>query len=94
MQKNMKNWRKNAHPMDVLQAFVAALAGYYDEEFATKEASYERAFNLIAKIPTIVASWQRNSSGWEGLTHRSISRAEVTLRLNFDPMPRKEGMVV
>ncbi len=59
MQINMGNWRKDADPMDMLQAFVAALAGYYDEEFATKEASYERAFNLIAKIPTIVASWQR-----------------------------------
>ena len=59
MQKNMGNWRKDADPMDVLQAFVAALAGYYDEEFRTKEASYERAINLIAKIPTIVASWER-----------------------------------
>ncbi|HEU04306.1 MAG TPA: citrate (Si)-synthase [Nitrosopumilus sp.] len=59
MQINMGNWRKDADPMDMLQAFVAALAGYYDEEFATKEASYERAINLIAKIPTIVASWQR-----------------------------------
>ena len=59
MQKNMGNWRKDADPMDVLQAFVAALAGYYDEEFRTKEASYERAINLVAKIPTIVASWER-----------------------------------
>jgi citrate synthase len=45
--------------MDMLQAFVSALSGYYDQEFATKEASYERAINLIAKVPTIVASWQR-----------------------------------
>jgi len=59
MQKNMGNWRKDADPMDVLQAFVAALAGYYDEEFRSKEASYERAINLIAKVPTIVASWER-----------------------------------
>ena len=59
MQINMGNWRKDADPMDMLQAFVAALAGYYDEEFSNKEASYERATNLIAKIPTIVASWQR-----------------------------------
>lgn len=59
MQANMGNWRKDADPMDMLQAFVAALAGYYDEEFSTKEASYERASNLIAKVPTIVASWQR-----------------------------------
>jgi len=45
--------------MDMLQAFIAALAGYYDEEFSNKEASIDRAINLIAKVPTIVASWQR-----------------------------------
>jgi citrate synthase len=65
MQKNMGNWRKDADPMDMLQAFVAALAGYYDEEFSTKEASYERSINLIAKVPTIIASWQRIRNGLE-----------------------------
>ncbi len=63
MQKNMGNWRKDADPMDMLQAFVAALAGYYDEEFSNKESSYDRASNLIAKVPTIVASWQRIRNG-------------------------------
>ena len=63
MQKNMGNWRKDADPMDMLQAFVAALAGYYDEEFSTKEASYDRAINLVAKVPTIIASWQRIRNG-------------------------------
>lgn len=63
MQKNMGNWRKDADPMDMLQAFVAALAGYYDEEFSNKSASYDRAINLIAKVPTIVASWQRIRNG-------------------------------
>ncbi|MBT5279119.1 MAG: citrate (Si)-synthase [Nitrosopumilus sp.] len=63
MQKNMSNWRKDADPMDMLQAFVSALAGYYDEEFANKEASYEKAINLLAKVPTIIASWQRIRNG-------------------------------
>ena len=63
MQINMGNWRKDADPMDMLQAFVAALAGYYDEEFSNKESSYERATNLIAKVPSIVASWQRIRHG-------------------------------
>ena len=63
MQTNMKNWRKDADPMDMLQAFVAALAGYYDEEFHNKESSYDKACNLIAKVPTIVASWQRIRNG-------------------------------
>ena len=63
MQKNMANWRKDADPMDMLQAFVSALAGYYDEEFSSKEASYEKAINLLAKVPTIIASWQRIRNG-------------------------------
>ena len=63
MQKNMGNWRKDADPMDMLQAFVSALAGYYDEEFSSKEASYDKAINLIAKVPTIIASWQRIRNG-------------------------------
>ncbi|RNJ74901.1 MAG: citrate (Si)-synthase, partial [Nitrosopumilus sp. D6] len=65
MQKNMGNWRKDADPMDMLQAFVAALAGYYDEEFSNKDASYDRAVNLIAKVPTIIASWQMLRNGKE-----------------------------
>jgi len=65
MQKNMANWRKDADPMDMLQAFVAALAGYFDEEFSTKEASHDRAINLIAKVPSIIASWQRIRNGLE-----------------------------
>ena len=63
MQKNMENWRGDADPMDMLQAFVSALAGDYDEEFANKDASYEKAINLIAKVPTIIASWQRIRNG-------------------------------
>ena len=75
MQINMGNWRRDADPMDMLQAFVAALAGYYDEEFYNKESSYDRAINLIAKVPTIVASWQRIRNGLDiidpdpGLSH-------------------------
>ncbi len=67
MQTNMSNWRRDADPMDMLQAFVAALAGYYDEEFSTKEASYDRSINLIAKMPTIIASWQRIRNGLEAI---------------------------
>ncbi len=59
MQINMGNWRKDADPMDMLQAFVSALAGYYDEEFSSKESSYDRAINLISKTATIIASWYR-----------------------------------
>lgn len=63
MKVNMGNWRKEAGAMDVLQSFVAALAGYYDERGTSREKSYERAVNLIAKVPTIVACWNRVRSG-------------------------------
>jgi len=65
MQKNMGNWRKDAHPMDVLQAFVAALAGYYHESGTQREISLQRAINLISKVSTIMANWDRIRNGKE-----------------------------
>ncbi len=48
MQKNMANWRKDADPMDMLQAFIAALAGYFDEEFSFMTRSCQ--IRLITKF--------------------------------------------
>ena len=58
--RNLKNRPKNAHPMDVLQSCVSELADYdlnIDDD--TKEANIRRAIILIAKIPAIVAAWNR-----------------------------------
>lgn len=64
MQSNMRNWRKNADPMVMLQAFVVALAGYYDDKgINEEEINYQSAVSLIAKMPTIVASWERVRTG-------------------------------
>ncbi len=91
MQENMKNWRKNAHPMDALQAFVAALAGYYNEEGTDKEMDYQRAINLIAKIPTIIASWERIRNGKEVISpDSSLSHAANFLHMLTGEMPDKE----
>ena len=91
MQKNMENWRKDADPMDMLQAFVAALAGYYDEEFSNKFASYDRASNLIAKVPTIVASWQRIRNGFGPVDpDPSLGHAANFLQMMTGDMPDKE----
>jgi len=91
MQINMGNWRKDADPMDMLQAFVAALAGYYDEEFATKEASYDKAINLIAKVPTIIASWQRVRDGLEIVDpDPNLDHAANFLYMMFGEKPDKE----
>jgi len=91
MQINMGNWRKDADPMDMLQAFVAALAGYYDEEFSDKESSYERAASLIAKLPTIVASWQRVRNGKDLVDpNPNLSHAANFLYMLNDEVPDAE----
>ena len=91
MQKNMGNWRKEAEPMDVLQAFVAALAGYYNEEGSAKEISYQRAINLIAKVPTIIASWERIRNSKEALQpDSSLSHAANFLYMLKGEKPDKE----
>ena len=91
MQINMGNWRKDADPMDVLQAFVAAFGGYYDEEFSTKEASYSRAINLIAKVPTIVSSWHRIRNDKKPIQPNSdLSHAANFLYMLNDEKPDTE----
>ena len=91
MQKNMSNWRKEAEPMDVLQAFVAALAGYYNEVGSAKEISYQRAINLIAKVPTIVASWERIRNSKEPIQpDSSLSHAANFLYMLKGEKPDKE----
>jgi len=91
MQINMGNWRKDADPMDMLQAFVAALAGYYDEEFSNKESSYERAINLISKVSTIIASWQRIRNGKEIIDPKpELSHAANFLYMLTGEIPDKE----
>lgn len=60
MQSNMRNWKKNADPMVMLQAFTVALSGYYDDKGANEEEiNYQSAISLISKTATIVASWER-----------------------------------
>ena len=91
MQENMGNWRKDADPMDMLQAFVCALAGYYDEEFANKESSYDRAINLIAKTATIVASWYRIRNGQKIIDpDPSLDHAANFLYMMFGEKPEPE----
>ncbi len=58
--KNMKNKPVSAHPMDVLQSSILDLADYDRNRLDEgKNANIERAISLIAKIPTIVAAWDR-----------------------------------
>jgi citrate synthase len=62
--KNMKNKPPSAHPMDILQSSVLELADYdLDRTNEGKDTNLTRAISLIAKIPTIVAAWERVRNG-------------------------------
>jgi citrate synthase len=74
--ESLKQWPKQAHPMDVLQAAVPVL-GMADPDLPldSRDANIMRAIRLIARIPVIVAAWNRIRSGLdipppdEGLPH-------------------------
>ncbi len=60
----MKCLPENGHPMDALQAAVAALGMFYPAKDVTnQEQNYWSVIRLIAKLPTIVAAFERMRHG-------------------------------
>jgi citrate synthase len=64
VRKFMRLMPQSSHPMDVLQAAVPFLAAYDPElRDESREANVRKARRLIAKVPTIVAAWDRTRKG-------------------------------
>ena len=62
----MKMIPKLTHPMDVLQAAIPILASFDPQlHMETREANLKKAIRLIAKLPNIVAAWDRIRNGLE-----------------------------
>ncbi len=62
---------EHGHPMDALQAAVAALGMFYPgRNVKDAENNYWSAVRLIAKLPTIVAAWARLRHGDEYIPPR------------------------
>jgi citrate synthase len=60
----MKCLPEQGHPMDALQAAVAALGMYYPgRNVQDFDNNYWSAVRLVAKLPTIVAAWARLRRG-------------------------------
>ncbi len=60
----LKSLPEQGHPMDALQAAVAALGMFYPgRNVKDVENNYWSAVRLIAKLPTIVAAWARLRHG-------------------------------
>ncbi len=80
---------ENGHPMDALQAAVAALGMFYpDKNVSDKETQYLSAVRLIAKLPTIIAACARLRRGDDIVLPRDdLSYAENFLYMLTDKAP-------
>ena len=89
---NMKNKPMTAHPMDILQSSILELADYDEEKLHdSKNANIERAISLIAKIPTIVAAWDRIRNHKEPVDPlNDNSHAHNFLYMLYDDHPKHE----
>jgi citrate synthase len=88
----MKMIPRATHPMDVLQAAVPILAGYdpqlHDE---SRETNLKKATRLIAKIPNIVAAWDRIRKGKEPVRpHSTLTHAGNFLYMLSGSLPTSE----
>ena len=58
--RHLEKRKKTAHPMDMLQSVILMLVDFDKEaRVETKAANVEKSIKLIAKIPTLVAAWDR-----------------------------------
>jgi citrate synthase len=86
---------EHGHPMDALQAAVAALGMFYpDKDVRAPEVQYVSSVRLIAKLPTIVAAYSRLRHGDEFIPPRDdLGHAENFLYMltgqEPDPVPAR-----
>jgi citrate synthase len=88
----MKMMPNSAHPMDILQAVVPILASFDPQlHEETKEANHKKAIRLIAKLPTIVAAWDRIRKGLEPVhPHPALPHAANFLYMLTGSLPHPE----
>jgi citrate synthase len=82
----------NTNPMDILQGIVALMASDDpDLDDRNREASLRKASRLIAKLPTIVAAWDRIRNGKEPVApDPALSQAANFLYMLNGERPDKE----
>jgi citrate synthase len=62
---------ETGHPMDALQATIAAMGMYYpSRDVANAQSNWDSVVRLIAKMPTAVAAFHRLRNGDEPVTPR------------------------
>src|SRR5713226_7105644 len=62
---------ENGHPMDALQASVAAMGMFYpSRDVSNSQSNWQSVIRLIAKLPTVVAAFARLRHGDEAIAPR------------------------
>jgi len=82
---------EHGHPMDALQAAVAALGMFYpDKSVQDQQTQYLSAVRLIAKLPTIIAAYARLRRGDDQIQPRDdLNYAENFLYMLTEKVPDK-----
>ncbi len=83
---------KTISPMELLQSAVALLGGFDPERaVASREVLQKRGTRLIAKIPTVVASWDRVRRGLDPVTpKKDLSQAQNFLWMLKGEIPKDD----
>jgi citrate synthase len=87
--KIMKMIPNSTHPMDILQTAVPILASHDPQlHEETREANFRKATRLIAKLPTVVAAWDRIRKGLEPVhPHSDLTHAGNFLYMLTSSLP-------
>ncbi|MGB0909092.1 MAG: citrate synthase [Nitrospirales bacterium] len=80
---------EHGHPMDALQAAVAALGMFYPApDVSNTNARYWAAIRLLAKLPTMVAAFARLRRGDDQIQpHDSLSYSDNFFYMLFEHVP-------
>lgn len=88
----LKALPKESLPMDILQAAVSILADFDpDLTVATRDASLGKAVRLIARLPTVMAAWDRIRNGNEPVApHESLDHGANFLYMLSGNLPDED----
>ncbi|MBS1982704.1 MAG: bifunctional 2-methylcitrate synthase/citrate synthase [Bdellovibrionales bacterium] len=92
LQKSIELYPKHAHPMDTVRTGVSFL-GMEDKKMWDREpkANLAKAMNILAKVPTIIATDYRCRKGLKPIAPRQdCSMAENFFHMCFGEIPHKD----
>jgi citrate synthase len=92
----MKNFPEKAHPIEVLQSVVSCLGMFYKKENVLNEDyQYLSIVKLLAKIPLIIANWNKIRNGDNPLEpNPDFDYVENFLYMYFGQKPTKRKVEI